>query len=38
MKDTINAIGKNVVGVPANVMKSINDNILKSSRNRVIAY
>ena len=38
MKDTINTIGKEVVGVPASVMRSINNNILKSSAARANAY
>ena len=38
MKDTINAVGKEVIGVPASVMRSINDNILKSSEARANAY
>lgn len=38
MKDTINAVGKEVIGVPASVMRSINNNILKSSEVRANAY
>ena len=38
MKDTINAVGKEVIGVPASVMRSINNNILKSSEARANAY
>jgi len=38
MKDTINAVGKEVIGVPASVMRSINNNILKGSEARAMAY
>ena len=38
MKDTINAVGKEVIGVPASVMRSINNNILKSSEVRANTY
>ena len=38
MKDTVNTIGKEVIGVPASVMRSINNSILKSSAARANAY